>query len=136
MEMWKTAAHAAGKGIHWPMEMASLPTGQRISFPQLCYSGSLRTFPQRLLRLPIPIRFYPNENMKKTDVRPIGQTERLYAHFYAWQKVYKTCLFLPYIRNRPSTKEIINALMENTGTEDYSAVFPPISIHFWARLEL
>ena len=69
------------KGFTGLWKWQALPTGQRTSFPQLRYSGSLRTFPQRLLRLPIPIRSYPNENMKKAGVQLIGQTERLYAHF-------------------------------------------------------
>lgn len=83
------------------------------------------------------MRQHPNRHKYKNTRRTANRTtERPYAYFYVRQKVCKTGLFLPYIRNRPSTKEIINDLMENTGTEDYSAVFPPISIHFLARLEL
>ena len=65
--------------FHLPADI--FPTGLQTAFPQPRNSGSLHTFPQRLLRLPTPIRSYPNENMKKAGVQPIGQTERLYAHF-------------------------------------------------------
>ena len=58
MEIWKTAARADGKGIHNLMEKDKpFPTGLQTAFPQPRNSGSLRTFPQRLLRrLSIPSR--------------------------------------------------------------------------------
>ena len=52
------------KGFTGLWKWQALPTGQQTPFPQLRYSGSLRTFPQRLLRLPIPIRSYPKEYEK------------------------------------------------------------------------
>ena len=59
MEMWKTAAHADGKVIHNLMEKGKpFPTGLQTAFPQPRNSGSLRTFPQRLLRR-LSIRSYP-----------------------------------------------------------------------------
>ena len=51
MEIWKTAARADGKAIHNLMEKdKTFPTGLQTAFPQPRNSGSLRTFPQRLLR--------------------------------------------------------------------------------------
>ena len=51
MEIWKTAARADGKTIHNLTEKdRSFPTGLQTAFPQPRNSGSLRTFPQRLLR--------------------------------------------------------------------------------------
>ena len=52
MEIWKTAARADGKAIHNLMEKDKpFPTGLQTAFPQPHNPGSLRTFPQRLLRL-------------------------------------------------------------------------------------
>ena len=51
MEIWKTAARADGKAIHNLMEKDKpFPTGLQTAFPQPRIPGSLRTFPQRLLR--------------------------------------------------------------------------------------
>ena len=51
MEIWKTAARADGKAIHNLMEKDKpFPTGLQTAFPQPRNPGSLRTFPQRLLR--------------------------------------------------------------------------------------
>ena len=51
MEIWKTAARVDGKAIHNLMEKDKpFPTGLQTAFPQPRNSGSLRTFPQRLLR--------------------------------------------------------------------------------------
>ena len=51
MEIWKTAAHADGKAIHNLMEKDKpFPTGLQTALPQLRNPGSLRTFPQGLLR--------------------------------------------------------------------------------------
>ena len=51
MEIWKTAARADGKAIHDLIEKdRPFPTGLRTAFPQPRNLGSLRTFPQRLLR--------------------------------------------------------------------------------------
>ena len=59
MEIWKTAAYADGKAIHTPVEKGNpFPTGLQTAFPQLRNLGSLRTFPQRLLRR-LSIPFYP-----------------------------------------------------------------------------
>ena len=59
MEMWKTAARADGKAIHTLMEKDKpFPTGLQTAFPQPRNSGSLRTFPQRLL-LRLSILSYP-----------------------------------------------------------------------------
>ena len=59
MEIWKTAARADGKAIHNLMEKDKpFPTGLQTAFPQPRNSGSLRTFPQRLL-LRLSILSYP-----------------------------------------------------------------------------
>ena len=59
MEIWKTAARADGKAIHNLMEKGKpFPTGLQTTFPQPRNSGSLRTFPQRLLRR-LSILSYP-----------------------------------------------------------------------------
>lgn len=59
MEIWKTAARADGKAIHNLMEKDKpFPTGLQTAFPQLRNLGSLRTFPQRLLRR-LSILSYP-----------------------------------------------------------------------------
>ena len=51
MEIWKTVARAHGKAIHNLMEKDKpFPTGLQTAFPQPRNLGSLRTFPQRLLR--------------------------------------------------------------------------------------
>ena len=59
MEIWKTAARADGKAIHNLMEKDKpFPTGLQTAFSQPRNSGSLRTFPQRLLRR-LSILSYP-----------------------------------------------------------------------------
>ena len=59
MEIWKTAARADGKGIHNLMEKDKpFPTSLQTAFPQPHNPGSLRTFPQRLLRR-LSILSYP-----------------------------------------------------------------------------
>ena len=59
MEIWKTAARADGKTIHNLMEKGKpIPTGLQTAFPQPRNSGSLRTFPQRLLQR-LSILSYP-----------------------------------------------------------------------------
>jgi len=59
MEIWKTAARADGKAIHNLMEKDKpFPTGLQTAFPQPHNPGSLRTFPQRLLRR-LSILSYP-----------------------------------------------------------------------------
>ena len=75
MEMWKTAARADGKAIHNLMEKDKpFPTSLQTAFPQPRNSGSLRTFPQRLLRrlfilsYPILMRKY-YENSFSTEVQ-------------------------------------------------------------------
>ena len=51
MKIWKTAVRADGKTIHNLMEKDKpFPTGPHTTFPQPRNPGSLRTFPQRLLR--------------------------------------------------------------------------------------
>ena len=76
MEMWKTAAYADGKPIHSLMEKDE-------PFPQVCKqvshsnagSGSLHTFPQRLL-LRIFILFFPIR-YKKTDKKEREHSTRI-----------------------------------------------------------
>ena len=78
MEIWKTAARADGKAIHTLMEKDKpFPTGLQTAFPQPRNLGSLRTFPQRLLRrlsiLSYPI---PKANISKKSGSTANRTNR------------------------------------------------------------
>ena len=70
MEIWKTAARADGKAIHNLMEKDK-------PFPQPRNSGSLRTFPQRLLRrlsilsYPILKKYYGNPSLTEVQFVPL-----------------------------------------------------------------
>ena len=79
MEMWKTAARADGKAIHNLMEKDKpFPAGLQTAFPQPRNPGSLRTFPQRLLRrlsiLSYPIlkkNYYGNLSLTEVQFVPL-----------------------------------------------------------------
>ena len=80
----ETAARADGKAIHNLMEKDKpFPTSLQTAFPQPRNSGSLRTFPQRLLRrlfiLSYPIlmrKYYGNSFSTEVQfVPPIQTTE-------------------------------------------------------------
>ena len=78
MEIWKTAARADGKAIHNLMEKDKpFPTGLQTAFPQPHNPGSLRTFPQRLLRrlsilsYPILKKYYGNPSLTEVQFVPL-----------------------------------------------------------------
>lgn len=79
MEIWKTAARADGQAIHNLMEKDKpFPTGLQTAFQQPRNSGSLRTFPQRLLRrlstLSYPIlkkKYYGNSSLTGVQFVPL-----------------------------------------------------------------
>ena len=78
MEIWKTVARADGKAIHDLMEKDKpFPTSLQTAFPQPHNPGSLRTFPQRLLRrlsilsYPILKKYYGNPSLTEVQFVPL-----------------------------------------------------------------
>lgn len=61
-------------------------------------------------------------------------TERLYSRFVFMENV-RNRTFSLYIGKGIAAREIIRAPFEKADTEDYFAVFPPLSPQFLERLE-
>ena len=126
----------------------SQPMEKDEPFPQVCKqishsnagSGSLHTFPQRLL---LRIPSYPflsvikegEAETKRAGVQPSDEPKSCTPVLYLWE-VCEIKHFSLHIGKGIAAREIIKAPSGKADTGNHFAVFPPLSPRFLERLDM